>query len=275
MLRPGRRRPRPPSARRSEPATSSSRSWPALRRRSWSCPRLSTTGSPRPPSTPWSPAPWRRCPGRPAGRRSSAPSCDAGSARSARSRSSGIRAAVAPIGARPDADRAPDAARRRDRRVDGRAQCAGRSPCRPGRPPRPGTGGPTPAPRLHRRTGRMDVAGLRRCPVEIGPARQSTRPGRVYIAPGERPPPTTAPTAVSNSRLLPPRCTGPSADELFRSVADGAGSAGVGVLLTGMGEDGADGLLAMHRAGRGHPRPGRGVVAQCSACRRPRIGWAP
>jgi two-component system chemotaxis response regulator CheB len=41
----------------------------------------------------------------------------------------------------------------------------------------------------------------------------------------------------------------PSANELFRSMAESLGSAAVGVLLTGMGDDGASGLLALHRAG--------------------------
>jgi two-component system, chemotaxis family, protein-glutamate methylesterase/glutaminase len=41
----------------------------------------------------------------------------------------------------------------------------------------------------------------------------------------------------------------PSADVLFSSVADSAGSSAVGAILTGMGRDGSRGLLSMHRAG--------------------------
>ncbi len=41
----------------------------------------------------------------------------------------------------------------------------------------------------------------------------------------------------------------PSVDVLFRSVAEAAGRFAVGALLTGMGDDGAEGLLAMKRAG--------------------------
>jgi two-component system chemotaxis response regulator CheB len=41
----------------------------------------------------------------------------------------------------------------------------------------------------------------------------------------------------------------PSVDVLFLSAADAAGPNAVGVLLTGMGDDGADGMLALHRAG--------------------------
>lgn len=41
----------------------------------------------------------------------------------------------------------------------------------------------------------------------------------------------------------------PSVDVLFRSVAKSAGSNAVGVLMTGMGDDGAQGLLEMRNAG--------------------------
>jgi two-component system chemotaxis response regulator CheB len=48
----------------------------------------------------------------------------------------------------------------------------------------------------------------------------------------------------------PPVCRHrPSVDVLFRSVADAVGPKAVGVILTGMGADGADGLLTMKRAG--------------------------
>lgn len=41
----------------------------------------------------------------------------------------------------------------------------------------------------------------------------------------------------------------PSVDALFQSMADGVRCAMVGIIMTGMGRDGAEGLLAMRRAG--------------------------
>jgi len=41
----------------------------------------------------------------------------------------------------------------------------------------------------------------------------------------------------------------PSVNVLFRSAAQAAGPNGVGVIMTGMGDDGADGLLEMKEAG--------------------------
>ena len=44
-------------------------------------------------------------------------------------------------------------------------------------------------------------------------------------------------------------CLRPSVDVLFDSVARAYGERGIGCLLTGMGRDGARGLLSMRRAG--------------------------
>ncbi|MCF4123144.1 response regulator [Antribacter sp. KLBMP9083] len=85
-------------------------------------------------------------------------------------------------------------------------------------------------------------------PVETAGHQQIARPGRVYFAPGGR---HLHYAAGGMLELVesPVTTHRPSADELFRSVARTAGRAGVGVLLTGMGDDGALGLLAIHRSG--------------------------
>ena len=78
-------------------------------------------------------------------------------------------------------------------------------------------------------------------------------PGRVYVAPGG----ARHLELVSGAQGL--RCRlretdpvnghRPSVDVLFNSVAQAAGARAVGVILTGMGKDGAQGMLAMRNAG--------------------------
>lgn len=76
--------------------------------------------------------------------------------------------------------------------------------------------------------------------------------GHVYIASGDR----HLAVRRSGAQLIchcydGPLVSGhkPSVNVLFQSVAETCGAKAVGVILTGMGRDGADGLLAMRKAG--------------------------
>lgn len=55
--------------------------------------------------------------------------------------------------------------------------------------------------------------------------------------------------AVRLTRTQPVRGHRPSADVLFRSMAEVVGARSVGLILTGMGEDGAEGISAIREAG--------------------------
>jgi two-component system, chemotaxis family, protein-glutamate methylesterase/glutaminase len=77
-------------------------------------------------------------------------------------------------------------------------------------------------------------------------------PGHVYIAPGDRHLLVVRDGARYVCRLddgPPVNRHKPSVDVLFRSVAQQAGRNAVGVILTGMGKDGAVGLKEMREAG--------------------------
>jgi two-component system, chemotaxis family, protein-glutamate methylesterase/glutaminase len=77
-------------------------------------------------------------------------------------------------------------------------------------------------------------------------------PGRIYIAPGARHLEVAMMAGVLRCRLRPEDFTDgpkPSVDVLMSSVAAVAGVRSVGVILTGMGRDGAQGLLAMRQRG--------------------------
>jgi two-component system chemotaxis response regulator CheB len=91
------------------------------------------------------------------------------------------------------------------------------------------------------------------CRIEVKEAADGDKvvPGRAYIAPGNR---HTIVRRIGPTYFLEVRegplvsRHRPSVNVLFRSVAQAAGSSAVGILMTGMGDDGADGLLEMKQA---------------------------
>ncbi len=77
-------------------------------------------------------------------------------------------------------------------------------------------------------------------------------PGHAYLAPSGRHLILKRSGGHFTTRLVDgPRVSGhrPSVDMLFSSVAECVGAAATGILLTGMGKDGAEGLLKMRNAG--------------------------
>ena len=97
---------------------------------------------------------------------------------------------------------------------------------------------------------RMD----RTCAMAVCEARdgQQVVPGHVFIAPGGRHLRIERSGARWMCRLgddAPVSRHRPSVDALFHSVVQAAGKNAVAAILTGMGHDGAEGLLALHQAG--------------------------
>jgi two-component system, chemotaxis family, protein-glutamate methylesterase/glutaminase len=92
------------------------------------------------------------------------------------------------------------------------------------------------------------------CAMSVSEARNGDRviPGRVLIAPGGQ----HMMLKRSGAQYIVEVADGPlvnrhkpSVDVLFRSVAQTAGSNALGIIMTGMGDDGARGLKEMHEAG--------------------------
>jgi len=92
------------------------------------------------------------------------------------------------------------------------------------------------------------------CPINVREAGDGERvlPGHAFIAPGHshlllrR---SGANYVTELSQAPPVNRHRPSVDVLFRSAANAAGRNVVGVILTGMGKDGAAGMLEMRQAG--------------------------
>ncbi len=95
----------------------------------------------------------------------------------------------------------------------------------------------------------------RATPAQVAEARDGAplQVGRIYLAPGSAAhlqitgQPGSFRCRLSDSE--PVNGHRPSVDVLFSSVAKAVGANAVGVILTGMGRDGAKGLLAMRKAG--------------------------
>jgi two-component system chemotaxis response regulator CheB len=92
------------------------------------------------------------------------------------------------------------------------------------------------------------------CEIEVSEAKGGERllPGHAYLAPGDKH--LVVERSGADYRIAlsdAPRESGhkPSVDVLFNSLAANAGANAVGVLLTGMGRDGANGLLQMKQQG--------------------------
>lgn len=88
--------------------------------------------------------------------------------------------------------------------------------------------------------------------VRVAKGGEVLRPGTVLVAPGNR----HLSLRKEGTRLVAvvedgDKISGhrPSCDVLFRAVAECVGASAVGLILTGMGRDGAEGLLAMRMAG--------------------------
>jgi two-component system chemotaxis response regulator CheB len=92
------------------------------------------------------------------------------------------------------------------------------------------------------------------CAIEVREARDGDRvvPGLCLIAPGDQHmlvKRSGAQMKVTVKKGPPVNFHRPSVDVLFHSVAQSIGKNAVGAILTGMGADGAGGLLAMRNAG--------------------------
>lgn len=119
------------------------------------------------------------------------------------------------------------------------------------------------------------------CQISVKEGEDGDRvlPGHAYIAPGDLHMELIRSGAnyhIKLNQAPPVNRHRPSVDVLFRSVAKSAGKNAVGAILTGMGNDGAHGLLEMRKSGAhtlaqsektcvvfGMPREAIGMEAAC------------
>ncbi|PKG46900.1 MULTISPECIES: chemotaxis-specific protein-glutamate methyltransferase CheB [Halomonadaceae] len=93
------------------------------------------------------------------------------------------------------------------------------------------------------------LASLCAMPVSVGQEGEQLRPGHIYLSPSEC---DLCVTPRHRFRLQPsPEISiyHPSCDVLLASVAEVYGSDAIGIILTGMGRDGVNGMRAIYQAG--------------------------
>lgn len=86
-------------------------------------------------------------------------------------------------------------------------------------------------------------------PVHVATQNEKILPGHVYVAPDGFHMVSDAGGRIALTRSEPERGQRPSVSALFRSVADFYGGNAIGILLTGMGDDGARELKLMKECG--------------------------
>jgi two-component system chemotaxis response regulator CheB len=86
-------------------------------------------------------------------------------------------------------------------------------------------------------------------PVKIGQSTELLQPGHVYLAPDDLHLAVFARGYIANRPVHSADRYTPSADILFETVAAAYGSQAIGLILTGMGDDGARGLRTLRAAG--------------------------
>lgn len=93
------------------------------------------------------------------------------------------------------------------------------------------------------------LAGLCKLPVRLAQEGDLVLPGVVYLSPSEANLVVTRSRRISLQEQLPAAIYHPSCNALLNAVAEVYGCQSVGIILTGMGSDGAEGIASIRKAG--------------------------
>lgn len=93
------------------------------------------------------------------------------------------------------------------------------------------------------------LAGICKLPVRLAREGEPVVCGTVYISPSESNLAVTPSRRITLAARLPGEIYRPTCDVLLTSIAAGYGRLGIGIILTGMGHDGAAGIEKIRQAG--------------------------